>query len=91
MSLKHSTSLVTTTPGLLVKLPTGVPLTAVQVFNGTGATIYLGDSTIASTGVNQGNTLATGTSVQIWMRSGDELYAICATSPAGYVSMLYSA
>lgn len=91
MSLKHSTAQVTTSVGLLVKMPTGVPLTAVQIFNGTGATIYLGDTTIAASGANQGNTLVTATSVQIWMRGGDELYAICGSAPAGYVSVLYSA
>jgi hypothetical protein len=91
MALKHTTALVTTSVGLLVKVPTGVPSTAVQVFNGTGATIYLGDSTIASSGANQGNTLTNGSSVQIWLKANDELYAICGSSPAGYVSILYSA
>jgi hypothetical protein len=91
MSLKHSTALVGTTVGLLVKIPTGVPSTAVQIFNGTGAIIYLGDSTISASGANQGNTLGNGSSVQIWMKANDELYAICGSAPAGYVSMLYSA
>jgi hypothetical protein len=91
MSLKHTNTQVTTVPGVIVQMPTGVDLTAVQIYNNTGAAIYVGDTSISATGANVGNAIANGASVQVWMRAGDALYAVCATSPAGYVSAIYSA
>jgi len=90
MALQHINTQVTTAVGLVVKVPSGVQQTAVQIFNNTGATIYLGDKSITATGATVGNALATATSVQIWLSANDELYAVCATSPSGYVSAIYS-
>jgi hypothetical protein len=91
MALVHINSLITTTPRLLVKIPTGVQQTAIQIFNNTGATIYVGDTSVGTSGATVGNAIATAASVQIWLQAGDELYAVCATNPAGYVSVIYSA
>lgn len=90
MALIHINTQVTTTARLLVKMPVGVQQTAVQIYNNTGSTIYLGDTSITATGATIGNALTNGSSVQIWLNGNDELYAICATSPAGYVSAIYS-
>jgi len=90
MALRHINTQVGTTVNLLLKVPTGVKQTAVQIFNNTGATIYLGDSSLTATGATVGNALATAGSLQIWLNAGDELYAVCATSPSGYVSAIYS-
>jgi hypothetical protein len=90
MALKHINTQVGTTSNCLVKVSPGIQQTAVQIYNNTGATIYLGDKSITATGATIGNALATGASVQIWLCANDELYAICATSPSGYVSAIYS-
>jgi hypothetical protein len=91
MSLKHTNTQVTTVPGVIVQIPIGVEAVATQIYNNTGAAIYLGDATIATSGANVGNALANGASVQVWLKAGDALYAVCASSPSGYVSVIYSA
>ena len=90
MALVHTNTTVTTSAKVLVQMPGGVPYTAVQVFNNTGATIYVGDSSIASTGATVGNGITNGSSLQVWLSANDALYVVCASSPAGYVSVLYS-
>jgi len=91
MPLQHVNTLVTTTPKLLVKIPTSVKPVAIQIFNNTGATIYVGDATVGTTGATVGNAIATAASLQVWLQQKDELYVVCASSPAGYVSVIYSA
>ena len=91
MPLRHINAQVTTAVGLLVKIPTTVKDVAIQIYNNTGATIFIGDTSVAATGANVGNAIANGASVQVWLHSNDELYAVCATSPSGYVSVIYSA
>ena len=91
MALVHSNSQVTTTAGKIVQMPSGIGgLIACQIYNGTGAAIFLGDATVTATGANIGNSLANGASVQVWLGASDALYAICATSPSGYLSILYA-
>jgi hypothetical protein len=90
MALRHINSLVHTTATSLVSIPVGSRYTAVQIYNNTGSTIFVGDATITSGGASIGNAIINGASVQIWLGGGDNLYAICATSPAGYVSVIYS-
>lgn len=90
MALAHVNITVTTTIKQLVAIPVGSRYTAVQVYNNTGAAIYVGDTSITTTGATVGNAIANGASVQIWLGGGDTLYAICASSPAGYVSAIYS-
>jgi len=91
MPLQHVNSLVGTSPRLLVKIPTTVNPVAVQIFNNTGSTIYVGDATVGVTGSTVGNAIATAASLQVWLQQKDELYVVCATAPAGYVSVIYSA
>ena len=88
--LKHNNSQVTTTATAIVSLPVGTRYTAVQVYNNTGAAIFVGDASITASGATVGNSIANNASVQIWLGGGDTLYAVCATSPSGYVSVLYS-
>lgn len=91
MPLQHVNTLVTTAPKLLVKIPTTVRDVAIQIYNNTGAAIYIGDASVTATGATIGNAIANGASVQVWLHSLDELYVVCASSPAGYVSVIYSA
>lgn len=91
MPLQHVNTLVTTTPKLLVKIPTTVKDVAVQIYNNTGAAIYIGDASISATGATVGNAIANGASIQVWLHSLDEIFVVCASAPAGYVSVIYSA
>jgi len=91
MPLQHVNSLVGTTARLLVKIPTTVKNVAAQIYNNTGAVIFLGDATVGVTGATVGNSIANGGSLQVWLQSKDELYVICASAPAGYISVIYSA
>ena len=91
MALVHTNSLVSTTPGKIVQMPPGISgLVACQIYNNTGASIFLGDATVTSSGATIGNSLANNASVQVWLGANDALYAVCATSPAGYLSILYA-
>jgi hypothetical protein len=91
MPLQHKNFKVTTEPTVIAKIPPGVQQCAVQIYNGTGAQIFLGDSTVASSGATVGNSLSAGASVQVWLEANDELYAVCATSPSPYGSIIFSA
>jgi hypothetical protein len=82
MALVHGNVTVNTTPTLLAKLPAGAPSTAVQVCNNHTAVLYLGDASVATSGVTRGNQLATNASVQIWLKAGDELWAVTAAQTA---------
>ena len=91
MALTHSNATVQTTASLIVELPVGVPHTAVQIFNGHSAAIFLGDANVTTGGATRGNSVAAGTSVQVWLRGGDKLYAVAAAATAtGAVSVIYS-
>lgn len=84
---------VTTTPTRIVQLPAGCPYTAVQISNGHSSAIYLGaNSAVAATGATHGQTLAANTTVQIWLRGNDSLWAVTSvgTTGTGDVSVIYS-
>lgn len=93
MALVHTNTTVGTTPTLICQLPTGLKNTAVQIQNRDSVAIFVGDANItAASGANGGHTIAaTSGSLQIWMNSGDKLYAISAAgTSAGAVSVIYS-
>lgn len=91
MALVHTNSLVTTTARPIIQIPAGIKENiAVQIYNNTGATIFIGDSGITSSGATIGNAIANSASLQLWLGASDIVYAICATSPAGYISVIYA-
>lgn len=91
MALVHTNSLVTTTARPIIQIPAGIKENiAVQIYNNTGSTIYIGDASITSSGATIGNAIANAASLQLWLGASDIVYAICATSPAGYISVLYA-
>jgi len=91
MALVHTNTQVDTSIRPIIQMPAGMQqLVACQIFNNTGATIYLGDKSVSTSGATVGNALATAASVQLWLGSSDIVYAICATSPSGYLSILYA-
>ena len=92
MAVYHDTWTVGTSPTLICTIPAKNPLTAVLVFNDDNNPIYIGDSTVATSGVNRGLIVnKSTTSSQIWLNAGDKLYAISAAgTSANTVTTLYS-
>jgi hypothetical protein len=93
MALKHINTTVQTTPTLIAELPVSMGQNkAVQIYNGSAASIYIGDSSITTTGTTIGRTLAASGSFQLWLNGGDKIYAIAASATtAGSVVVTYSA
>ena len=93
MALQHINVGTQTTATILHTVKTGLrQTTAVQIYNGHSATIYIGDSTITTSGATIGRTIAAGGSCQLWLNSGDIIYGIsAAASAAGAIVITYSA
>ena len=68
------------------------PQTPITIYNGHSASIFIGDSTITTSGATIGRTLGTGTSQTFYASAGDIIYAIsAAASAAGAIVLTYSA
>ena len=93
MALNHvSFTLAANTATLIAEIPEGNPLTSVTVTNVDTASVYLGDSTVATGATaDRGIRVATNTNQQVWLNAGDKLYAISLAGTAAYaVAVLYS-
>jgi hypothetical protein len=92
MAFTQVNATVGTTSSKIFSLPSGLPYTAVQICNGHTSSIYLGaSSSVTTTGANHGQVLGANTTVQIWLHSGDSIYAIASVaSGTGDISILYS-
>ena len=92
MAIHHAAVTVGTTATLLVTIPAKVDYTAVTIFNDDNSAIYIGDSTVSTSGANLGIKISKSTTTsQIWLNAGDSLYAISAAgTAANAVGVLYS-
>ena len=91
MALVHSNSTVGTTPVRILKVPAGMKTVAVQIQNLDTAAVFIGDSTITTSGSTRGHSIAANSAFQFWLNSGDEIYAISAAgTTAGAVVVTYS-
>lgn len=91
MALIHINTETKTTATPLVEIPTGLDYVAIQIYNGHSAAIFIGDSSVTTSGANRGNSIANGTSQQIWLSGGDVLWGISAAASAtGAISVVYS-
>ena len=94
MALVHdSFALGANTATLIATIPVGNPTTVVTVTNANAASVFLGDSSVSTSGnVDRGIRVATNTNQHISLNSGDQLYAIslAGTSASYDVSVLYS-
>lgn len=91
MSVIHLNVTSGATPVLLIRMPSGIPNTAVSISNNHTAVVYLGDSTVSSAGATRGNQLAINGSQQVWLNANDELYVVSVgASAAGAISVIYS-
>jgi hypothetical protein len=91
MALVHNSVTVGTTATLIAEIPVRNPLTAVQISNSDTSAIFLGDDTLSNTGADKGVRLASNGNLQIWLNSGDKLYAVSAAgTSANAVGVLFS-
>lgn len=91
MALVHTNVQVNTTPTRILTVPAVARYTAVSIQNNHSAAIFVGDSTITTSGATVGHSVATGTTYQLWLGANDVVYAISAAqTAAGAVSILYS-
>ncbi len=91
MALHHQSHTVGTEPVLLVNLPAKCPTTVVQIVNDDNNSIYIGDYTVTTSGIDKGLTVKKDSVYSIQLNAGDKLYGIAATTTgANAVSVLYS-
>jgi len=91
MALIHQSFTVGTSPVLLAEIPPKSPETTVQIVNDDNNSIYIGDLTVATSGVDKGLTVKKDSVYSIRLNAGDKLYGIAAISTsANAVSVLYS-
>jgi len=92
MALVHLNSTAGTTPTMICQVQSGLSRNvAVQIQNGDSASIWIGDSSITTTGATKGHVITAGTTFQLWCNSGDKIYAISSTgSAAGSIVITYS-
>ena len=91
MALVHESFTIETTPTLIVNLPEGNPATVVTFFNDANHTIYVGDATVATSGVDKGMPAYKDYIYTVTLNAEDKLYAVAATtSPANALTVLYS-
>jgi hypothetical protein len=93
MAFYSQNNTVRTTPTEIVTLPPGVGKgRAIQIFNADTAAIFIGTSTVTTSGATRGRSLAANGQYQIWIDGGDTVYAISAAgTAAGAVTVQYSA
>lgn len=92
MTLFHGNVQVQTTPTLIAKVSQTSRYTAISIQNNHVAPIYVGDTSITTSGATQGHIVAINATYQIWLNAGDMVYAISAVATAaGAISVLYSA
>ena len=68
------------------------PLTPITIYNGHSASIFVGDSTIATSGATIGRTIPAASSQTFYVNPNDVVYAISAAASAtGAVVITYTA
>ena len=91
MALVQQNPIVTSTAAKLLQLPNGVQYTTVTIYNGSAASIFVGGSSVATSGATKGATIAAASSLVINLNASDSLWAIAASATsAGDVVVLYS-
>jgi len=93
MAIKHINAQSQTTASILHQVDNNArPNTPIVIYNGHSASIFIGDSTVTTSGATIGRTIATTTTQTIYASAGDIIYAISAAqSTAGIIVLTYSA
>jgi len=91
MALVHVNATTATTAQPLFTLPSGLHSTAVQICNNHTAVLYIGGPSVTTSGATRGSQIAVNASQQVWLNSGDTVYAVTAAASAtGAISIIYS-
>jgi hypothetical protein len=93
MAFQHVNASTFTTARPILFVDDVIPRqTAINVYNGHSAAIFIGDATITTSGATIGRTIAAGASQVFYVNGGDIVYAIsAAASAAGAIVITYSA
>jgi hypothetical protein len=93
MATQHVNASTFTTASILFTVNKNAkPLTPVTIYNGHSAAIFIGDSSITTSGATIGRTIPTATSQTFYVSAGDVIYAISAAASAtGAIVITYSA
>jgi hypothetical protein len=93
MALIHVNASTQTTAAVLFQVSANArPLTPVTLYNGHSASIFVGDSTVATSGATIGRTIPAASSQTFYVGANDIVYAIsAAASAAGAIVITYSA
>jgi hypothetical protein len=92
MAFNHINATTFTTPTAIFTAPTGLPRqTPITIYNGHSASIFIGDTTIATSGATIGRTLTASNSQTFYVNSGDVVYAVSAAGSAtGAIVITYA-
>lgn len=91
MAIVHVNKTVATSATLLTTLESITDYNAVSIQNNDSASIFVGDSSLTTSGANKGHVIAAGATFQLWLHASNALYAISAAgTAANAVSVLYS-
>jgi hypothetical protein len=91
MAVTHQSFTVGTSPVLLVTVPEKSQETTVQIVNDDNNSIYIGDATVTTSGVDRGLTVKKDSVYSIKLNAGDKLYGVAAIATgSNAVSVLYS-
>ena len=93
MAFKHINASTLTVASILHQVDQNArPQTPITVYNGHNAAIFVGDSTITTSGATIGRTIATGLSQTFYVSAGETIYAVStAASATGAIVLTYSA
>jgi hypothetical protein len=93
MAFTHVNASTQTTAAVLFQISKDArPLTPVTVYNGHSASIFIGDSTITTSGATIGRTIPAASSQTFYVNANDIVYAISAAASAtGAIVATYSA
>jgi hypothetical protein len=93
MAFKHINASTQTVVSILHQVDSKArPNTPINVHNGHSAAIFVGDTSIATSGATIGRQIAAGGNQVFYASAGDIIYAIsAAASAAGAIVLTYSA
>jgi len=93
MAFKHFNTQTLTVASLIHQVDKNAkPQTAINIYNGHSAAIFVGDATITTSGATIGRTIANATSQIFYANAGDQIWGISAAASAtGAVVITYSA
>jgi len=93
MAFIHVNTQTLTTPSVLFQASKNTsPQTPVSIYNGHSASIFVGDSTIATSGATIGRTIPAASSQTFYVSANDIVYAVSAAASAtGAIVITYTA